>query len=173
MKNYEQTLNDEILRELETLSNEEELGTDGYKITVDGITKLIDKAIELKKVENEVEEKVKNRELDNDLKLKQLEKDNELKLAQIEKENALKLAQIEKDNELKMKQIEKEEKFKQEQLEEDKKDRLWKNGIAIAGIIIPSLITIWGTIKSLKFEEEGTVTTIMGRGFINKLLPKK
>ena len=29
------------------------------------------------------------------------------------------------------------------------------------------------TLTSLKFEEEGTVTTIVGRGFVNKLLPKK
>ena len=57
--------------------------------------------------------------------------------------------------------------------EDEKRDRRIKNGITIAGIVIPSLITIWGTIKSLNFEKEGTVTTIMGRGFINKLLPKK
>ena len=57
--------------------------------------------------------------------------------------------------------------------EDEKRDRRIKNGITIAGIVIPSIITIWGTIKSLNFEKEGTVTTIMGRGFINKLLPKK
>ena len=57
--------------------------------------------------------------------------------------------------------------------EDEKRDRRIKNGITIAGIVIPSVITIWGTIKSLNFEKEGTVTTIMGRGFINKLLPKK
>lgn len=63
--------------------------------------------------------------------------------------------------------------FKQEQLRDEKKDRLIRNGIAAAGIVIPSVITIWGTVKSFQFEKEGTVTTIMGRGFINKLLPKK
>ena len=59
------------------------------------------------------------------------------------------------------------------QMEEEKKDRWIKNGLAAAGIIIPTLVTIWGTVKSIKFEETGTITTIMGRGFINKLLPKK
>ena len=66
-----------------------------------------------------------------------------------------------------------EQLLKQRQLEEEKKDRLIKNIISAAGIALPLLVTIWGTKVSLKFEEEGTFTTIMGRGFINKLLPKK
>ena len=70
--------------------------------------------------------------------------------------------------------IEREElKLKLAQMEEDKKDRFIKNCLAAAGIIIPVGVTIWGTLKSFKFEQEGTITTIMGRGFINKLLPKK
>ena len=58
-------------------------------------------------------------------------------------------------------------------MEEDRKDRRFKNGIALGGIVLPLAVTIWGTLKTLKFEEEGTVTTMMGRGFINKLIPKK
>ena len=58
-------------------------------------------------------------------------------------------------------------------MDEEKKDRLVKNIITAAGIVLPLVITVWGTKVSLKFEEEGTFTTIMGRGFINKLLPKK
>ena len=57
--------------------------------------------------------------------------------------------------------------------EDEKKDRLIKNILNAAGIVLPLVVTIWGTKVSLKFEEEGTFTTIMGRGFINKLLPKK
>lgn len=63
--------------------------------------------------------------------------------------------------------------LKRAQMEEDRKDRRAKNGIAIGGIVIPLAVTVWGTVKTLKFEEEGTVTTMMGRGFINKLIPKK
>lgn len=63
--------------------------------------------------------------------------------------------------------------MKQQQIEDEKKDRLIKNILSAAGIALPLLVTIWGTKVSLKFEEEGTFTTIMGRGFINKLLPKK
>lgn len=63
--------------------------------------------------------------------------------------------------------------LKRAQMEEDRKDRRVKNGIALGGIVLPLVVTIWGTFKTLKFEEEGTVTTMMGRGFINKLIPKK
>lgn len=119
---------EEIQDELNDLSDLD-LGSEEYKITVDGLTKLIDRAIEMEKFETENEDKIKNREKDDDFKLKQME--------------------------------------------EERTDRWVRNGIAIAGIIIPSIITVWGTVKSLNFEKEGTVTTIVGRGFINKLLPKK
>lgn len=63
---------------------------------------------------------------------------------------------------------------KEKELDEyNKKDQLIKNIISISGIVIPVFVTVWGTYKTLKFEETGTVTTIMGRGFINKLIPKK
>lgn len=57
--------------------------------------------------------------------------------------------------------------------ERNEKNQLIQNIISISGILIPVFVTIWGTYKTLKFEETGTVTTIMGRGFINKLIPKK
>ena len=66
-----------------------------------------------------------------------------------------------------------DESFKKAQAEKEDRDRKIRNGIAIAGIAVPSIITIWGTLKSFKFEQTGTITTIMGRGFVNKLLPKK
>ena len=110
-------LNKEVKHELEDLSTME-LGTEQYKATVDGITKLVDRTIELEKIE---------------------------------------IACQEKDV----------------QMREEKVDRWVRHGIAVGGIIIPVVVTIWGTVKSFEFEKEGTVTTMMGRGFINKLLPKK
>lgn len=59
--------------------------------------------------------------------------------------------------------------LKKQQLREDKKDRLVKNIMTGAGIALPLLVTIWGTIVSLNFEKEGVVTTGAGRGFVNKL----
>ena len=124
----ETMLHDEILNEFEELKKLE-VGSDGYRAAVDGISKLLDRAIEYDKLDAECNERSLNRGFEEDYKLQ--------------------LA------------------------EDEKRDRRIKNGITIAGIVIPSVITIWGTIKSLNFEKEGTVTTIMGRGFIQKLLPKK
>jgi hypothetical protein len=126
--NIETLLYDEIETEFEKLRTTEP-GSEKYKVTVDGLTKLMDRAIEMEKVNNDCEDKAKTRES--------------------------------------------EELMKQQQLLDDKKDRLIKNIIGAAGVVLPLLVTIWGTKVSLKFEEEGTFTTIMGRGFINKLLPKK
>ena len=124
----ETMLYEEIRSELEEVKKLE-VGSEQYKVAVDGLTKLVDRAIEIDKFNTDYEDKVEARELEKELKLKELEDEN--------------------------------------------KDRLLRNGISIAAIVIPVGVTIWGTLKTLKFEETGTVTTIMGRGFINKLLPKK
>ena len=145
MDDIKKLLDSEISYELDKMEDIE-LGSDTYKVTVDGITKLIDRRIEIEKLENDVTAKEKNYELEN----KKIEAD--------------------KTDKEKSREIESE---KLKQISNDKNDQLFKNGIAIANIVIPSLITIWGTFKTLKFEETGTVTTIMGRGFVNKLIPKK
>ena len=60
--------------------------------------------------------------------------------------------------------------LKLKQMDEDRKDRRVKNILAALGIFIPVGATVWGTLKSLKFEIDGTVTTMAGRNHINKLL---
>lgn len=117
----------EIKNELELLADRE-IGTEEYKTTVDGITKLMDRKLEFRKFEVECAQKDATRALN------QLE--YELKL---------------------------------QQMQADKHDRLIKNIISCAGIGLPILVTIWGTIVSLNFEKEGVITTGAGRGFINKL----
>lgn len=77
------------------------------------------------------------------------------------------------DKKIEMDKVKSEQLFREQQQKDEKKDRLVKNIIGVAGIVLPLVVTVWGTKVSLKFEEEGTFTTIMGRGFINKLLPKK
>lgn len=74
---------------------------------------------------------------------------------------------------LKQQQVENERVEKERATKDEQKDRIVRNIISAAGILLPLSVTIWGTYKTLKFEETGTVTTMMGRGFINKLLPKK
>lgn len=145
-------LSEEISNELNSLGKIE-IGTDTYKVAVEGISKLMDKKIEIEKLEQDLT--VKSREYE--LQSRKLNMDSK---------------KLEQDYESKNEEH-KIEKEKLKQIENDKNDQIFKNSIAIAGIVIPSLITIWGTFKTLKFEETGTVTTIMGRGFVNKLIPKK
>lgn len=124
----ENSLDEKILDTIEALNDMEE-GSEEWKKTVEGLTKLLEKANERDKFKSEQQEQSRNRRMENY--------------------------------------------WREEQAKEEKIDRWVKNGIAVAGIVIPVAVTIWGTLVSFKFEEEGTITTIMGRGFISKLLPKK
>lgn len=139
MNNVETKLAGELLRELEQLSSME-VGTDQYKTTVDGLTKLMSTATEMEKLHIEADDKVETRKAENEFKQKQLDADNELK---------------------------------HKQLKSEKLDQITRNvitGVSVAGGFI---LTIWGTIKSIKFEETGTITTFAGRQFFNKLFSKK
>lgn len=128
MMNIKTPLYDEILEELNGL-NKIELGSDEYKTTVDGLTKLVDRVIEMEKMETDLREKKENREIDTDFKAKQLKFDNI--------------------------------------------DRLARNGISVVGLIAQVGLTVWGAKKSWIFEEEGTITSTMGREFMKRILPKK
>lgn len=131
MINYKKALDGEISTELEVLESME-TNSEDYKIMVEGLTKLIDRSMELEKIEiskAQEAEKIKN--------------------------EAEKM------------------KFEAEQAKTNKIFQWIGYGISAAGIVIPVAVTIWGTKVTLNFEKEGTVTTMMGRGFINKLLPKK
>ena len=88
-------------------------------------------------------------------------------------DKAIEIEKLEMEAKEREKAREIEASLKRAQMEEDRKDRRVKNGIAIGGIVLPLAVTIWGTFKTFRFEETGTITTIMGRGFINKLIPKK
>ena len=121
-------LNDEIVSEIENL-NKVPLGSEEHKIAADALAKLLDKSIEMDKLDLEYQDKADSREAANNLK-----------------------------------RIE---------IEEEKKDRRVKNVLTGVSVIGGFAVTIWGAIKSLEFEKTGTITTIMGRGFIQKLLPKK
>lgn len=88
-------------------------------------------------------------------------------------DRAVELEKSNIDAKTQLEKMKAENELKERQMEEERKDRLIKNCIAAAGVVLPIGVTIWGTLKSFEFEREGTITTIMGRGFINKLLPKK
>lgn len=120
-------LNEEIKTKFEDLSKLQ-LGSDAYGNAVDDLTRLVDRAIEIEKINAEYDDKHEAREIEKELK--------------------------------------------SQQQEDEQKDRKVRNGIAIAGIVIPTAVTIWGTLKTLKFEEVGTVTTNAGRAFMNRLFKK-
>lgn len=60
--------------------------------------------------------------------------------------------------------------LKRQQLEDDKKDRLIRNGITGVSVIGGLAVTVWGAVKTFKFEETGTITSQAGRQFINKAI---
>ena len=127
-------IDDLLLEEIEQEFNglkDVEMGTEKYKTSVDGLAKLVDRAIELRKIDADRNDK----ESELDIRSKDLE-------------------------------------LREQRDKYDKIDQLIRNGISIAGIVIPTVVTIWGTLKTFQFEEEGSITTNIGRGFINKLLPK-
>ena len=124
----ENLLYDEIGTDFEKLRDKEP-GSEEHKAIVDEIAKLMDRAIEMKKIDIDCDDKAAIRENEQTAKL--------------------------------------------QQMNDDKKDRLVKNVLNAVGIILPLLVTIWGTKVSMNFEKEDSFTTIMGRGFVNKLLPKK
>ena len=87
-------------------------------------------------------------------------------------DRVIEMEKLEAEAEERKRNREVDNELKQQQLEDTKKDNRIKNAISIAGIVIPVATTIWGAIKTFEFEKEGTITTIFGRGFINKLLKK-
>lgn len=121
-------LDEEIRSEIEEISKIE-VGSEKHKVSVDALSKLLDKSIELDKLDADAQEKYERRIAENDLK--------------------------------------------REQIKSEKRDQIVKNVLTGVSVIGGFGLTIWGTCKSLKFEETGVVTSIMGRGFIQKLLPKK
>lgn len=125
--NVESLLYKVIYKELEDLEKEN-LGVEERKAKVDELTKLLDRASEMVRLDIDAEDKAETRKFEQELKLKQ----------------------------------QKDEKI----------DRWVRNGIAVFGVVAPLAVTVWGTKMSFKFEETGTITTTMGRGFLNKLLPK-
>ena len=72
---------EEVQSELTALKDME-MGTEEYKIAVDGITKLADRAIELEKIDIEHQDKIESQDFENGLKLKQMEAERKNRLIQ-------------------------------------------------------------------------------------------
>ena len=77
------------------------------------------------------------------------------------------------DRAIEIERLEMSETQNENQMREDRKSRLVKNCIDVGSIVLPLVVTVWGAKTSLKFEETGTITTSVGRKFIDKLLAWK
>lgn len=66
-----------------------------------------------------------------------------------------------------------EEQFKKDQLAEQNKDRYFKLGIEVAGIVLPLMFYATWMKRGFKFEETGTYTSTTFRGLFNRFRPTK
>lgn len=64
-------LRDEFRSEMEELGKIE-VGSERYKVAVDGITKLADRLIEIDKIDQDRQERIENREIETDLRMQQM-----------------------------------------------------------------------------------------------------
>ena len=106
-----------------------EVGTEEHAEASKILLQLLDRKIEMDKIENEMRDKEETRKIETELKRKQMD--------------------------------------------DDKKDRLIRNCLTGASIISGIGVTVWGALKSWKFEETGTITSTAGRKFIGNLFAKK
>ena len=77
------------------------------------------------------------------------------------------------DRAIEIEKLESSETQNEKQMEEDRKSRLVKNCIDVGSVVLPLAVTIWGAKASFKFEETGTITTSVGRKFMDKIISWK
>lgn len=63
-----------------------------------------------------------------------------------------------------------EHNLKCEQMENERKNEVVKHIITIGTTVVTVIVTIWGVRVSLKFEEQGTITTTVGRSMFNGII---
>ena len=181
MENIKEQLIDEIGSEFEVL-NAVEFGSDQYKVGVDGLTKLIDRAIEIKKVERDCEAKKESRDFDREkFESERSEKTliREFDREKFEAEQAEKIRNREFDRE--KFESERSDKARSRefdnklQLDNAKSEKRFKLAKVIVDIVVPAASITTGlflAIKSFRFEEYGTITSTVGKASINKSLSR-
>lgn len=128
MENLKEMLHEEIESQFGGLEGIE-IGSEEYRNAVEGLSKLMDREIEISKLQAEREDKLESRAI--------------------------------------------ETRLKNRQLMDNKTDNMIRNGLTAAGLVVTAGLTVWGTLKTFKFEETGTITSSIGRGFIQRLIPRK
>ena len=77
-----------------------------------------------------------------------------------------------KELELKKQLSENDVKLKSKQLTTEQKNELIRNGITIGTFLISTTVSIFTIVKTFRFDEESSVTSTMGRGVLNGVVPK-
>lgn len=73
------------------------------------------------------------------------------------------------DRVIEIEKIEASESQSEKQIREDRKSRLARNLIDVGSIVLPLAVTLWGVKASLYFEDSNTVTTTVGRKFMDRM----
>ena len=158
-----QLLDKEIASELQDLGGLE-LGSAAYSQAINGASKLMEQRLEIDKIETER------------LKLKQADKERQDKLDLQQQQLKIEQLQLERD-EAKLAAEREDRRISGNQaVEVANRQRTQAiittivTATVTVGLGIGSmLLNVWGTNKTLKFEETGTVTTSAGKSHINKL----
>lgn len=88
-------------------------------------------------------------------------------------DRAIELYRIETDCEDKTAARESAQELEKQKAKGETVNRIAQAAINVAGIVLPLILTVWGTKTTLKFEEEGTITTTAGRNFFSQIFRKK
>lgn len=62
--------------------------------------------------------------------------------------------------------------MKREEIEAENKREKIRNGITIGTFVVSSAIGIWAVVKTFRFDQDGTVTSTLGRGILSGIIPK-
>ena len=54
---------------------------------------------------------------------------------------------------------------------EDKREKV-RNRITIGTFAVTTLVSIYGIIRTFRFDEDGTITSTLGRGILSSIIPK-
>ena len=84
----------------------------------------------------------------------------------------IEIQKLENDGEEKARTRAKDEALKLRELESNERNEKIKNGIAIGTTLLSTVVLIWGTLGTWRFDTEHTPTSTQGRAWLNALLPK-
>ena len=73
------------------------------------------------------------------------------------------------DRKLEIEKIESSESQNEKQMKEDRRDRIVRYVIESGKILIPLGVTVMGTLLAYTFEEKGTISSAIGKKYLDKL----